>query len=55
MHAQELRRCQARLRIPFVVPDLIRHAQLLEKPEDAMGAGVLEVVECDHDAMLTFA
>jgi hypothetical protein len=38
MHAQELRGREAGLRIALVTPDLIGHAQLLEQPEDAMGA-----------------
>src|SRR5437588_12967707 len=48
MHAKELRGREARLRIALVALDLVRHTQLLEKPEDAMGARVLEVVDGDH-------
>ena len=44
---QRLRR-EVRLRVALVVLDLVREAQLLEQPEDALGAGVVEVVDFEH-------
>src|SRR5690242_15546603 len=55
MHAQELRRREARLRIARIPLDLVRDTQLLEEPEDAMGARVLEVVEGQHAYAVTAA
>src|SRR5258708_9447915 len=50
MHAEKVGGREAGLGIARVTLDLIRHAQLLEQPEDAMRAGVLEVVEGEHGA-----
>src|ERR1700722_15714656 len=48
MHGQQRRRGEHRLRVPLVAFDLVVEPQLFEEPEDALRAGVVEVMDDDH-------
>jgi hypothetical protein len=48
MHLEQLRRREHRLRVALVLLDLVRNAELLEQPQHALRAGVVEVVDDDH-------
>ena len=44
----ERRRSPQRLGVPLVAAELVLQAELFEQPEDAMRAGVVEVMDGDH-------
>ena len=49
MHLEQRRWRQHRLRVALVLLDLVRDDQLLQQPEHALRAGVVEVVDDDHE------
>ena len=48
MDFSELGRRQHRLPVALVADHLVGRAQLLEQPQDALGARVVEVMDLDH-------
>ena len=50
MDLLQLGRREAGRRIALVVADLVRNLELLEKPEHALRAGVVQVMDNDHAA-----
>jgi hypothetical protein len=48
VHGAQLRRRQHRLRVALVFLDLVFQAEFLQQPQDALGAGVVQVVDDDH-------
>jgi hypothetical protein len=50
MHLLQFRRRQPGLWIAFVKMNLVVDAELFEEPENALGAGMFQVMDGDHGA-----
>ncbi len=48
VHGLQLRRREASLRITLVFANLVRELQFLQQPENALGTGLVQVVDDDH-------
>ena len=44
----QLRRSEPGCWVPLIMPDVIRNREFLEQPKDALGAGIVEVVDDDN-------
>jgi hypothetical protein len=53
VHGAERLRREHRLGVALVALDLVLDSELLEQPEDALRAGVVEVVDGNHPPLLT--
>ena len=52
MHRLQLRRRQPGGRVALVALDLVGRAQLLQQPQDALRARIVEVVDDEHGVLL---